>query len=112
MLEKFKEQIFQLIANDTGSNIKPTQDQIDAINSAQTYRDAKAVAIQAGWSTYVSIFEEANPPTDEDNIFFGFDPSQSLYQSDPFIGVDKETPITYKGQKTTVGEYEDNFYQD
>ena len=36
MLEKFKEQIFQIIANDTGSNIKPTQDQINAINRAMT----------------------------------------------------------------------------
>ena len=48
----------QIIANDTGSNIKPTQDQINAINRATTLDDAKAVALQAGWGTYVSIFEE------------------------------------------------------
>jgi hypothetical protein len=113
MLEKFKEQIFELIAADTGSNIKPTQDEINAINSAETYNDARAVALQAGWSTYVSLFEKNNPSDETpDNIFVGFDPSQLGYQSDPFIGVDSETPITYKGEKTTVGEYKDNFYQD
>ena len=46
MLEKFKKQIFELIANDTGSNINPTEEQISAINAAQTYQDAKAVALQ------------------------------------------------------------------
>src|SRR6056300_165582 len=113
MLEKFKKQIFEIIANDAGSNIKPTQDQINAINGATTYDDAVAVALQAGWSTYVSIFKENNPSEETPgNIFNNFDPSQFGYQSDPFIGVDKDTPITYKGQKTTVGEYEDNFYQD
>ncbi len=113
MLEKFKKQIFEIIASDTGSNIKPTQDQINAINRATTYDDARAVAYQAGWGTYVSIFQENNPSDETpDNMFINFDPSQSLYQSDPFIGVDKETPITYKGNITTVGEYEDNFYQD
>ena len=109
MLEKFKGQIFQLIANDTGSNIKPTQDQIKAINGATTYDDARAVALQAGWGTYVSIFEENNPSGETPkNIFDASDFPQFGYQSDPFIGVDKDTPITYKGNKTTVGEYEDD----
>ena len=95
MLEKFKEQIFQIIANDTGSNIKPTQDQINAINGATTLDDAKAVALQAGWGTYVSIFEERNPTEETPtNIFSDSDFPQFGYQSNPFIGVNKDTPIT------------------
>ena len=112
MLEKFKKQIFELIAKDTGSNINPTPEQISAINAAKTYSDARAVALQAGWGSYVSIFETENPIDESIDIFKELNQTLFGYQSDPFIGVNKDTPITYKGQKTTVGEYEDNFYQD
>ena len=115
-LKKFKEEIFSLIDRGVvgSTKFKPTSEQINSILLAETYMDARTAAISYGWDDYVSMFETRSgiqiTPEDEATTRMRKFLEELEATDNPFIGVDKDTNIMYKGVKTTIGEYEDNFY--
>ena len=115
-LEKFKQQIFALLERPAPGFPKLTvsAEQLNSIMMAQTYEDAREAAIQYGWERYVKQFENrmgiSEEETSTEEIYKKLYDDLLGQQSDPFIGVDSETIISYKGVDTPIGDVADNFY--
>ena len=114
-LEKFKQQIFALLERPAPGFPKLTvsAEQLNSIMMAQTYEDAREAAIQYGWERYVKQFERTVGEVEEqssEEFLKKLYEEQFGQQRDPFIGVDSETIISYKGVDTPIGDVADNFY--
>lgn len=116
MLEKFKEQIFTLLERPAPGfpRLTVSAEQLNSIMLAETYEDAREAAIQYGWERYVKQFENrmgiSEEETSTEEIYKKLYDDLLGQQSDPFIGVDSETIISYKGVDTPIGDVADNFY--
>ena len=112
-VQDYIEKISIILQNPTGGEnpITPTQDQIAQLQKAENIGQAMLLGEQYGWGNANDSYILENP-LDNQEIDISTIIQQAIAgeQGPDFIGVRGDTPITYKGLPTTIGEYENNFY--
>tara|TARA_R100000808_G_scaffold4198_1_gene13975 strand:+ start:5444 stop:6448 length:1005 start_codon:yes stop_codon:yes gene_type:complete len=112
-VQDYIEKISIILQNPSGGEnpITPTQDQIAQLQKAENIGQAMLLGEQYGWGNANDIYILENP-LDNQEIDISTIIQQAIAgeQGPDFIGVRGDTPITYQGLPTTIGEYENNFY--
>ena len=112
-VQDYIEKISIILQNPSGGEnvITPTQDQIAQLQKAENIGQAMLLGEQYGWGNANDSYILENP-LDNQEIDISTIIQQAIAgeQGPDFIGVRGDTPITYQGLPTTIGEYENNFY--
>ena len=112
-VQDYIEKISIILQNPSGGEnaITPTQDQIAQLQKAENIGQAMLLGEQWGWGNANDSYILENP-LDNQEIDISTIIQQAIAgeQGPDFIGVRGDTPITYQGLPTTIGEYENNFY--
>ena len=112
-VQDYIEKISIILQNPSGGEnaITPTQEQIAQLQKAENIGQAMLLGEQYGWGNANDIYILENP-LDNQEIDISTIIQQAIAgeQGPDFIGVRGDTPITYQGLPTTIGEYENNFY--